>query len=139
MGLALTGGGTMCIRHINRATRGEFGPNGRKLWHNLFLTSDIVKILTGLSSCPPRQHGAACFGADTRNGEEDLSKHIRFLGAESKVERRRGVALRKRNAPSLSLSLPPRSRRNSPSRHTTVYRCSLEGREEAGVNVETSL
>jgi hypothetical protein len=34
---------------------------------------------------------------------------------------------------------PPEAAGNSPSRHNTVYRCRIEGREEAGLNVKTSL
>jgi hypothetical protein len=139
----------MCIRHINKATRGEFGPNGRKLWNHLFLTSDIVKILIGLSSCPPRQHEAACFGADTRNGEEDLSKHTSIFRCriKSREEAGSGITETERAFPLAVLAGPephilvrqPVAAGNSPSRHTNVYRCSIEGREEAGVNVETSL
>jgi hypothetical protein len=33
---------------------------------------------------------------------------------------------------------PPGAAGNGPSRHTTVYRCRIEGRGEAGLMIETS-
>jgi hypothetical protein len=104
---------------------------------------------TGLSSCPPRQHEAASCGAATRNGEEDLSRHttVYRCGLKSRGEAGSGITETERAFP-LAVPTVPEPHMlvrplvaavNSPSRHNTVYRCRIEGREEAGLNVETSL
>ena len=125
----------------------EFWLNGRKHWHPLSQASVIGKDPPGLSSSPPRQHGAACCGAATRNGEEDLSRHTTVYRCrlKSREEAGSGITETDRAFPLAvptdpephMLVRPPVAAGNSPSRHITVYRCRIEGREEAGLNVET--
>jgi hypothetical protein len=135
--------------HINRATRGNFGLTDGNIGINSLRLQVIRKNPTGLSSCPPHQHGAACCGAATRNGEEDLSRHTTVYRCrlKSREEAGSGITETDRAFPLAvptdpephMMVRPPVAAGNSPSRHNTVYRCRIEGREEAGLNVETSL
>jgi hypothetical protein len=100
-----------------------------------------MRFLTGLSSCPPRRPGAACFGATVRSGGKDLSKHTTVYRCRIESRKEAGndntthtspLAVPASPEPHI-LVRPPGAAGNDPSRHTTVYGCRIEGREEAGM------
>jgi hypothetical protein len=96
--------------HINRATRGNFGlTDGSTGIHSLRL-----QLLEKIRPASPLALPASTEPHVVVRPPEMAKKTFRdippFIGADSKVERRRGVASRKQTAPSLLLSLPIRSR-----------------------------
>ncbi|EFX75884.1 hypothetical protein DAPPUDRAFT_107513 [Daphnia pulex] len=96
--------------HINRVTRGNIGLTDG----NFGIDSHRLQVLAKIRPASPLALPASAEPHVVVRPPEMAKKTFRdippFIGADSKVESRRGVASQKRNKPSLLLSPPSRSR-----------------------------